>query len=139
MDEDNASMQESSLSSKGLGAGEDKHDEEEVNDDEQSPRSMQAEEEEIDSEENPFQIPPLINQPINKETLHDSNHPYIFWASLKLPIPKDLVNPMAMVYDVLEEFVMTLAEEDPHFVVFPHNLSEFELVEDWLCQGKYNL
>jgi len=33
---------------------------------------------------------------------------------------------MVTVYSTLEEFVIQLAEEDPHFVVFPHNLSEYE-------------
>jgi len=37
---------------------------------------------------------------------------------------------MAAVFDVLEEFVMTLVEEDPNFVVFPHNVSEYELVKE---------
>jgi len=37
---------------------------------------------------------------------------------------------MAAVYDALEEFITQLADEDPHFVVFPHNLSEYESIED---------
>jgi len=40
------------------------------------------------------------------------------------------VNPMAAVFDALEEFVTTLADEDPSFVVFPHNVSEYESVND---------
>jgi len=55
--------------------------------------------------------------------LHDNEQLYIFWALLHLPIPNDPVNPMAAVFNVLKEFVMQLVEEDPHFVVFPHNLS----------------
>jgi len=94
--------------------------------------SNQQDEEEIDfEEENSFQIPPSFNCPINKETLWDEDHPYIFWASLHLvPIPKDLVNPMAVVYNAIEEFVTQLAEEDPHFVVFPHNLSEYKSINN---------
>jgi len=40
------------------------------------------------------------------------------------------VNPVAAVFDALEDFVMHLADEDPNFVVFPHNLSDYKLVED---------
>jgi len=127
-DEENMSMQESSPSSKGSGL-EDKNKTVDA-DDECSHKSARIEEEEIDFEENPFQIPPSFNCLINEEMLCDDDHPYVFWALLQLPIPKDLVNPMAAVYDTLEEFVTTLAEEDPNFVVFPHNLSDFESMED---------
>jgi len=37
---------------------------------------------------------------------------------------------MAAAYDTLKEFVIQLAKEDPHFMVFPHNLSEYELIKD---------
>jgi len=37
---------------------------------------------------------------------------------------------MATVYDALEEFVTQLAEEDPHFIVYPHNLSKYKSMED---------
>jgi len=37
---------------------------------------------------------------------------------------------MAAVFNALEEFVATLAEEDPSFVVFPHNVSEYESVDN---------
>jgi len=92
----------------------------------------QAAEEEIDFEENPFQIPPSFNQSINEETLRDDDHPYVFWASLRLPILKDPVNPMAAVFDALEEFVTQLANEDPNFIVFLHNVSEYESADDLL-------
>jgi len=45
---------------------------------------------------------------------------------------KDPVNLMAAVYDALEEFIIQLAEEDPHFVIFPHNLSEYNSMDDLL-------
>jgi len=60
-DEDNASMQESSPSSKGLGFEETKNEAVDADEDKHSQKSMQAEEEEIDFKENPFQIPPLFN------------------------------------------------------------------------------
>jgi len=37
---------------------------------------------------------------------------------------------MAAVYDALQEFVTQLADEDSQFVVYPHNLSAYEAVED---------
>jgi len=37
---------------------------------------------------------------------------------------------MAAVYNALEEFVTQLAEEDPHYIVYPHNLSKYESMED---------
>jgi len=70
-------------------------------------------------DENPFQIPPSFGWPITKETLCNADHPYVFWASLRLPIPKDPANPMATVFDTLKEFVSQLADEDPNVVVFP--------------------
>jgi len=49
---------------------------------------------------------------------------------LHLPIPKDQVNPMAAVYNTLEEFIVKMAEEDPNFVVYPYKLSNYKSVED---------
>jgi len=77
-----------------------------------------------------FQIPPSFSHLINKETLCDDNHPYIFWASLWMPIPKDLPNPMAAVYNALKEFITQLADKDPHFMVYPYKLSAYELIKD---------
>jgi len=77
----------------------------------------------------PFKSP-SFNQPIMEETLCDHDWPYVFWVSLQLPIPKDLVNPMAVVYDALEEFITQLAEEDPNFVVFPYHWSDFKSIDN---------
>jgi len=131
--ENNALMQELIPSLKGSGFEETKNKELDVND-EWLQKSMWAEEEEIDFEENPFQIPPSFNQLINEEMLWDNDHPYVFWASLKLLIPKDPVNPMAAVYNALEEFVTTLAEEDPDFVVFPTISVSLNLWSIYHCQ-----
>jgi len=65
-----------------------------------------------------------------EETLHDDEHPHVFWASLHLPILQNPGNLMAAVYDTLEEFVMQFVEEDPHFVVYPYNLSAYKSIED---------
>jgi len=47
-----------------------------------------------------------------------------------MPIPKDPPDPMAAVYNALEEFIMQFVEEDPHFVVYPYKLSAYELIDD---------
>jgi len=81
-------------------------------------------EEEINFEED-FQIPPSFGRPINKEMLCDNDHPYVFWASLRMPIPKDTPNPMVAVYNALEEFITHFADKDPHLVVYPYKLSAY--------------
>jgi len=131
-DDDNVSMHGSSPSSKGSSFEETKDNDNAAPteaDQDHTDRSR-AVEEEIQFKDSPFQIPPLFNQPINKETLWDDDRLYLFWVSLRFPIPKDLVNPMVAVYNALKEFVIQLAKEDPHFVVFPHNLSKYKLLED---------
>jgi len=76
-EDDNVSMCNSSpTSSKDLGfegkktAGEDANDNEE-----QGKANPLLDEEEINFEDNPFQIPPLFNRPITEETLHDDDCP----------------------------------------------------------------
>jgi len=130
-DDDNVSMHESSPSSKSSSFEDTKDNEDvdaEAEDHDTDPNHRP--EEEVLFEDTPFQIPPSFSRTINEETLRDDERPYVFWASLRLPIPKDPVNPMAAVFDALEDFLTQLADEDPHFVVFPHNLSEYESIED---------
>jgi len=117
-DDDNVSMQDSP-SSKTSGFEESKQEEhsKKADNEHSSGKKDDNGEEEINFEESPFQIPPSFSCNITEETLHDNDRPYVFWASLWLPVPKDLVNPMAMVYNALEEIIMQLAEEDPNFVI----------------------
>jgi len=131
-DDDNVSMKDNSLSLKDLGSKEEKqHEDSKQNEDNWSQDKAQNDEEEIDFEETQFQIPPSFSQPINEEMLHDNDHPYIFWASSRLPIPKDPANPMAAIYNALDEFITQMAEENPQFVVFPHNLPPpIKMVDD---------
>jgi len=119
-DDDNILMKDSSPSSKNsLDASNNMHGDEKQEED-QSPCSETSNAKAKSGfDEHPFQIPPSFSRPITKETLCDVDHPYVFWASLRLPIPKDPVNPMAAVFNALEEFVSQLADEDPNFVVFP--------------------
>jgi len=37
---------------------------------------------------------------------------------------------MVAVYNAWEEFVTQLVEDDPHFIVYPYNLSAYKSVED---------
>jgi len=80
--------------------------------------------------EKDFQIPPSFGRAINEETLQDDDHPYVFWASLRLPIPLNPPNPMAAVYDALEEFMSQFTDEDPNFIVYPYKVSKYESTDD---------
>jgi len=130
IDDDNISMKDSSPSSKNSADSNDGQGDAQQNKD-PPPRSKTSDADARSGfDENPFQIPPSFGRPITEETLRDTDHPYVFWASLRLPIAKDPANPMAAVFDALEEFVSQFANEDPNFVVFPYNLSDYESVED---------
>jgi len=54
----------------------------------------------------------------------------VFWASLQIPIPKNPDDPVATMYDHLERFINQMLDADAHFSVFPHNLSEYESIND---------
>jgi len=131
-DDDNVSMQESPCS-KTSGKEDSKHEETSDKAEEEHAQNQQDNngEEEINfkEEESPFQIPPSFSRSITEETLRDNDGPYVFWASLRLPIPEKPVNPMAAVYDALEEFITQMADEDPNFVVYPYHLSKYKSVD----------
>jgi len=90
--DDNVSMHDSP-SSKNLGFDESKHELDKEHDEEESMQGRnnanKEDKEEINFDENHFQIPPSFNRNITEETLQDNDQPYIFWALLCLPIPKD--------------------------------------------------
>jgi len=126
--DDNVSMRDDSPSSKNSSNTQNEHgDDAHVED--SSPRSKSSGDE-GNFEDTTFQIPPSFGRPITEETLRDKEHPYVFWASLRMPIPPNPANPMAAIFDALEEFISQLSEEDPHFVVYPYNLSAYDEVED---------
>jgi len=120
-DKDNVSMRDNSPSLKNSTSNDSKHKQDEAKQaDDRSPSSKQSNTEEgMDFDDQPFQIPPSFGQPITEETLHDNKCPYVLWASLHLPVPKDPGNLMAAIYNALEEFVMQLVDEDPNFIVYP--------------------
>jgi len=128
-DNDNVSMRDSSPSSN-TSSDDSKQEQETATQTGGSPNSNGNSGEDNTFEDTPFQIPPSFGRPITEETLRDADHPYVFWASVRLPIPPTPVNAMAAVYDALQEFVTQLVDEDPHFVVYPHNLSAYESVDD---------
>jgi len=72
-----------------------------------------------------FRISPSFSQTLNEETLQMEEPPFVFWATLKLAIPENLVNPADAVFDALADFINQATEEDKHFVVFPYALSEY--------------
>jgi len=45
------------------------------------------------------------------------------------------MNSMAAVYNALEKFVAQMVEEDPHFVLFPHNQHKYNSMDDLLPLG----
>jgi len=55
----------------------------------------------------------------------------VIWATLKLNILPNLVNPSNVVFDGLADFIEAATEEDKKFVVFPYNLSEYTSLEEW--------
>jgi len=50
--------------------------------------NKEKEEEMVDFEDHDFTVPPSFSREISKETLHIDNQPFVFWATLKIPLPK---------------------------------------------------
>jgi len=77
-----------------------------------------------------YPLLPSFHQTITKESLHNKDTPYIFWATLCIPIllmPMDLVSTMSK---HLKKFIAQMLEENAHLAVFPYDLSEFGSKED---------
>jgi len=51
---------------------------------------------------------------------------YVFWATLHIPIPLKPDDSITAMFEALERFLTYMTNEDPYFMVFYHNLSEFE-------------
>jgi len=83
---------------------------------------------EIEEEDEP--LPPSFQRTITEEILRDGDRPYVFWANIRFPIPEKPEDPVATMFDHLERFMHNMLEADAHFTVFPHNLSEYESIED---------
>jgi len=74
--------------------------------------------------------PPSFHCTITEELLHDDDHPYVFWANIRIPIPDKPVDPVATMFEHLESLMNNMLEIDTHFTVFPHNLSDYESIND---------
>jgi len=85
---------------------------------------------EVKVEEDETSLPPSFHHTITKEQLHNDDHPYIFWANIWIPIPKKPVDPVTMMFEHLESFMKNMLKINAHFTVFPHNLSEFESIDN---------
>jgi len=85
---------------------------------------------EIEVEEEDEPLPPSFHRTLTEDTLRDDDRPYVFWVTIRIPIPEDLVDPVSTMFEHLETFMTHMLEADTHFMVFPHNLSEYESTED---------
>jgi len=54
--------------------------------------------------------------------------PFIFWASIWLPLPPKLENATDAVFEALNKFINKLQEVDKKFCIFPHNLTKYGLI-----------
>jgi len=65
-----------------------------------------------------FCIPPSLSCPINEEFLQTDVCPFALWATLKLAIQENPVNPADVVFHYLADFTNQAMEEDKHFAIF---------------------
>jgi len=96
----------------------------------ESQQQPDMEDKEIPIEEGKEPLPPSFHHTLTKETLCDNDCPYIFWASIQIPIPEKPDDPVTMMFKHLANFMIHMLEADTHFTMFPHNLSKYELLED---------
>ncbi len=82
----------------------------------------------VEEEEEP--LPPSFHCMLMEETLRDDDCPYVFWASIRMPIPEKPDDPITTMFDHLQNFMVHMLEADAHFTVFPHNLSTYETIDD---------
>jgi len=75
-------------------------------------------------------LPPSYHCTITEEQLRDDYRPYVFWASLRIPIPEKPDDPVTTMFEYLEQFITHMLDADAHFSVFLHNLSAYESLDD---------
>jgi len=73
----------------------------------------------------PTFCPPSAHQVFTTDNLCTPDLPFIFWASIKLPLLPKPNNAMDAVFEAIDEMFMKLQEADRKFTVFPHNLSKY--------------
>jgi len=65
-----------------------------------------------------FMLPPSFSREISAETLHNDKRPFIFWATLKIPLPENLGNAANTMFNCLADFIEAMGEEDKHFTSY---------------------
>jgi len=85
---------------------------------------------EIEVEEEDKPLPPSLHRTLTEEMLWDDDCPYVFWVTIRIPIPEDPVDLVTTMFEHLETFMTHMLEADKHFTVFPHNLSEYKSTDD---------
>ncbi len=91
---------------------------------------QEDEDKEIPVKEEEEPLPPSFHHTLMEETLRDDDRPYVFWASIRIPIPEKPDDPVTTMFDHLQNFMVHMLEADAHFMVFPHNLSNYETLKD---------
>jgi len=56
--------------------------------------------------------------------------PICLLATIRIPISENPDDPVSTMFEHLETFMTHMLEADAHFMVFPHNLSEYKSLED---------
>jgi len=72
--------------------------------------------------------PPLLSQAMVAQDLRIPNIPFIFWATIWIPLPASLSNAMDAMFKALDDFLTKMKDVDQHFTVFPHNLSHYGIL-----------
>jgi len=96
----------------------------------ESQKQQATDDAEIPVEEEDEPLPPSYHRPMTEETLRDDDRPYVFWASIRIPIPEKPDDPVTTMLDYLQNFMVHMLEADAHFTVFPHNLSTYEMLDE---------
>jgi len=77
-------------------------------------------------------LPPSFHCTVTKEQLCNDNCPYVFWANIRIHIAEKPVDPVTTMFEHLKSFLNNMLKIDAHFLVFAHNLSKFESINDLL-------
>jgi len=67
-----------------------------------------------------FFWPPLFSRTMVTQDLRTPDLPFIFWASIRLPLPVTPTNTTDAMFDTLDEFITKMQEADRKILIFPH-------------------
>jgi len=85
----------------------------------ESQQQPDIEDKEIPVKEDEEPLPPSFHHTLTEETLCDDDRPYVFWASIWIPIPEKPDDPVTMMFEHLENFMIHMLEVDTHFHCVP--------------------